>query len=165
MALPLSRASGQEFLFRIWYLCANLTDHKASHIEEWKRAVSEFARRIPELSDAVRKISDEERRRAGFSNSKALSAAMLQSKMQSCGSDYPPQQARRQDAGVQAQSLVPGRCTQGRRGVCQHFWRGSRAGSRGRYEKSQGHAQHIGGGRASCQSDCGQHLPKTCSFY
>jgi len=69
----------------------NLTDHKASHIEEWEQSVSEFAGRIPELPDAAKKIIDEERRRAGFSNSKGLSAVMLQSKMQSCGSDYPPQ--------------------------------------------------------------------------
>ncbi|MGA2234259.1 MAG: N-6 DNA methylase [Terriglobales bacterium] len=38
-------------------------DYKAPHIEEWEQAVSEFSDRIPELSDAVKKIIDEERRR------------------------------------------------------------------------------------------------------
>jgi predicted helicase len=39
-------------------------DYKAPHIEEWEQAVSEFSERIPELSDAVKKIIDEERRRS-----------------------------------------------------------------------------------------------------
>ena len=38
-------------------------DYKAPHIEEWEQAVAEFSDRIPELSDAVKKIIDEERRR------------------------------------------------------------------------------------------------------
>ncbi len=38
-------------------------DYKAPHIEEWEQAVSEFSDRILELSDAVKKIIDEERRR------------------------------------------------------------------------------------------------------
>jgi predicted helicase len=38
--------------------------YKAPHIEEWEQAVSEFSDRIPELSDAVKKIIDEERRRS-----------------------------------------------------------------------------------------------------
>ena len=38
--------------------------YKAPHIEEWEQAVNEFSDRIPELSDAVKKIIDEERRRS-----------------------------------------------------------------------------------------------------
>jgi hypothetical protein len=38
--------------------------YKAPHIEEWEQAVREFSDRIPELSDAVKKIIDEERRRS-----------------------------------------------------------------------------------------------------
>jgi predicted helicase len=38
-------------------------DYKAPYIEEWEQAVAEFSDRIPELSDAVKNIIDEERRR------------------------------------------------------------------------------------------------------
>lgn len=45
------------------YVVNTFFDYKAPHIVEWEEAVGDFSERIPELSRAVEKLIDEERRR------------------------------------------------------------------------------------------------------
>ncbi|MGC1107562.1 MAG: type ISP restriction/modification enzyme [Candidatus Acidiferrales bacterium] len=45
------------------YVVNTFFDYKAPHIVEWEEAVGDFSERIPELSGAVEKLIDEERRR------------------------------------------------------------------------------------------------------
>jgi predicted helicase len=45
------------------YVVNTFFDYKAPHIVEWEEAVRDFSERIPELSRAVEKLIDEERRR------------------------------------------------------------------------------------------------------